>query len=148
MVHGDALSGNCFVRGRLDDLRYFDWGHLAHRAGLRRNLAYMMATHWYPERRRRVERPLLDTITRPWSAMASGATTAPPCRGLSPLGADAAPDAGAADDERIPPWVWWSHLERITAAIDDLDCRRTARLIRPFRSKARSTQRANISTCP
>lgn len=23
----------------------------------------------------------------------------------------------------IPPWVWWSHLERITAAIDDLDCR-------------------------
>ena len=23
----------------------------------------------------------------------------------------------------IPPWVWWSHLERITHAIDDLDCR-------------------------
>jgi hypothetical protein len=23
----------------------------------------------------------------------------------------------------IPPWVWWRHLERITAAVDDLDCR-------------------------
>ena len=23
----------------------------------------------------------------------------------------------------IPPLVWWSHFERITAAIDELDCR-------------------------
>ena len=23
----------------------------------------------------------------------------------------------------IPPVIWWSHLERITAAVDDLGCR-------------------------
>ena len=60
LVHGDAHVWNCFVpKDGSDDLRYFDWD--TWRIGLASgDLAYMMATHWYPERRRRLERPLLD----------------------------------------------------------------------------------------
>ena len=103
LVHGDAHVWNCFVpKDGSDDLRYFDWD--TWRIGLASSdLAYMMATHWYPERRRRFERPLLDHYhaallghgVQGYDRAASG-------RGLSPLGADAAPDADAADDGRHP----------------------------------------------
>jgi hypothetical protein len=124
LVHGDAHVWNCFVpKDGSDDLRYFDWD--TWRIGLPSgDLAYMMATHWYPERRRRFERPLLDHY--------HAALHAHGVRGYD--------RAALAEDYRrsvlmqllmpvlqwsigIPPWVWWSHLERITAAIDDLDCR-------------------------
>ena len=60
IVHGDAHVWNNFLpRDGGDDVRFFDWD--AWRIGVASNdLAYMMATHWYPERRRRMERPLLD----------------------------------------------------------------------------------------
>ena len=61
VVHGDAHVWNVFLPN--DDgehgARLFDWD--GWRIGLpATDLAYMMATHWYPERRRRFERPLLD----------------------------------------------------------------------------------------
>jgi len=124
LVHGDAHVWNCFVpKDGSDDLRYFDWD--TWRIGLASgDLAYMMATHWYPERRRRLERPLLDHYHA----------------ALVGHGVQGYDRAALAEDYRrsvlmqllmpmlqmtggIPPWVWWSHLERITAAIDDLDCR-------------------------
>ena len=124
LVHGDAHVWNCFVpKDGSDDLRYFDWD--TWRIGLASSdLAYMMATHWYPERRQRFERPLLDHYHA----------------ALLGHGVQGYDRATLAEDYRrsvlmqlltpvlqwsfgIPPWVWWSHLERITAAIDDLDCR-------------------------
>jgi hypothetical protein len=124
LVHGDAHVWNCFVpKDGSDDLRYFDWD--TWRIGLpSSDLAYMMATHWYPERRRRFERPLLDHY----------------CAALLAHGVQGYDRAALAEDYRrsvlmqllmpvlqwsigIPAFVWWSHLERITAAIDDLDCR-------------------------
>ena len=124
LVHGDAHVWNCFVpKDGSDDLRYFDWD--TWRIGLTSSdLAYMMATHWYPERRRRLERPLLDHYHA----------------ALLGHGVQGYDRAALAEDYRrsvlmqllmpmlqmtigIPPLVWWSHLERITAAIDDLDCR-------------------------
>ena len=124
LVHGDAHVWNCFVpKDGSDDLRYFDWD--TWRIGpTSSDLAYMMATHWYPERRRRFERPLLDHYHA----------------ALLSHGVQGYDRAELAEDYRravlmqllmpmlqmtigIPPWVWWSHLERITAAIDDLDCR-------------------------
>jgi hypothetical protein len=124
LVHGDAHVWNCFVpKDGSDDLRYFDWDtwRIGRASG---DLAYMMATHWYPERRRRFERPLLDHFHA----------------ALLGHGVQGYDRAALAEDYRrsvlmhlllpvlqmtsgIPPWVWWSHLERITAAIDDLDCR-------------------------
>ncbi len=124
LVHGDAHVWNCFVpKDGSDDLRYFDWD--TWRIGIASaDLAYMMAVHWYPERRRRLEGTLLDHYHA----------------ALLGHGVQGYDRAALAEDYRrsvlmhlllpmlqmtggIPPWVWWSHLERITAAIDDLDCR-------------------------
>jgi len=124
LVHGDAHTWNCFVpKDGSDDLRYFDWD--TWRIGLASgDLAYMMATHWYPERRQRLERPLLDHYHQT----------------LLAHGVQHYDRAALAEDYRrsvlmqllmpplqwsagIPPWVWWHHLERVTAAVDDLDCR-------------------------
>ena len=60
IVHGDAHVWNCFLpRDGGDDVRLFDWD--AWRIGVAAtDLAYMMAMHWYPDRRRRLERALLD----------------------------------------------------------------------------------------
>jgi Ser/Thr protein kinase RdoA (MazF antagonist) len=60
VIHGDAHVWNVFLPN--DDsegsARLFDWDW---RPGLpATDLAYMMATHWYPERRQRFERPLLE----------------------------------------------------------------------------------------
>lgn len=60
IAHGDSHVWNYFLpRDGGHDVRLFDcdaW-HIGVATG---DLAYMMATHWYPERRRRIERPLLD----------------------------------------------------------------------------------------
>jgi Ecdysteroid kinase-like family len=123
IVHGDAHVWNCFLpRDGGEDVRFFDWD--AWRINTATNdLAYMMATHWYPERRRRMERPLLDHY--------HAALVAHGVRGY---------DRGALDDDYrhsvlwqlaipvwqasidLPPVIWWSHLERVVLAIDDLGC--------------------------
>ena len=124
IVHGDAHVWNSFLpRDGGDDVRFFDWD--AWRIGVASNdLAYMMATHWYPDRRRRMERPLLDHY--------HAALVAHGVRGydrraldddyrLSVLWQLTTPVWQAAID--LPPVIWWSHLERIMLAVDDLGCR-------------------------
>src|SRR5262249_10842855 len=61
IVHGDAHVWNVFLPNddSAGDERLFDWS--VWQTGLpATDLACMMAMHWYPERRRRFERPLLD----------------------------------------------------------------------------------------
>src|SRR5260370_25622052 len=61
LLQGDSPVWNCFLPppGASDDALLFDWD--AWRIGPASNdLSYMMALHWYPDRRRLVERPLLD----------------------------------------------------------------------------------------
>jgi len=45
--------------GGLEDIRIFNWDSWRIDTATD-DLAYMMAMHWYPERRRLLERPLLD----------------------------------------------------------------------------------------
>jgi len=88
------------------------------------DLAYLMAMLWYPDRRRRMERPLLDLYH---AALLDN--------GVKGYDRDA-----LADDYRlsvlwlimrpvgqamhnIGPAVWWNNLERIMLAVDDLGCR-------------------------
>jgi hypothetical protein len=60
IMQGDAHVWNCFLpRDGSDDIRFFDWDSWRIGAGSD-DLAYMMAIHWYPDLRRRFERPLLD----------------------------------------------------------------------------------------
>ena len=65
IIQGDSHAWNCFLPkdghdgGGSDDVRFFDWDSWRVDTGSD-DLAYMIAMHWYPDRRRRFERPLLD----------------------------------------------------------------------------------------
>jgi hypothetical protein len=61
IVQGDAHVWNCFLpkNGNRDDVRLFDWDSWRIDVGSD-DLAYMIAMHWYPDRRRRWEQRLLD----------------------------------------------------------------------------------------
>ena len=123
IVQGDAHVWNCFLpRDGGDDVRFFDWDSWRIDVGAS-DLAYMMAVHWYPDRRRRVECRLLDRYHA--TLLAQGV------RGY---------DRGALDDDyrfstlwqltwpvwqeayNIPPVIWWNNLERVMLAVDDLGC--------------------------
>jgi len=125
VVSGDAHVWNLLYPREPDrrDIRLIDW------SGWRidtatDDLAYMMALHWYPERRRRLEQPLLDRYHAALVAHGvSGydrAALAEDYR-LSVLWQLTTPIWQA--DHHLPPLIWWSHLERIFLAIDDLGCR-------------------------
>ena len=108
--------------GGLEDIRIFDWDSWRIDTATD-DLAYKMAMHWYPERRRLLERPLLDRY--------HGALQAHGVRDY---------DRRALDDDyrlsvlwllarhvwqaasNIPPLIWWNNLERTLLAIDDLGC--------------------------
>lgn len=124
IVHGDAHVWNCFLpKDGGDDVRLFDWD--SWRIGVASSdLSYMMAVHWYPERRRRTERPLLD---RYHAALVAHGVHGYDRRALdedyraSVLRQLMTPVWQAAID--LPPVIWWGHVERICLAIDDLGCR-------------------------
>jgi aminoglycoside phosphotransferase (APT) family kinase protein len=125
IVNGDAHVLNTLLPrdSGSDDVRFLDWDSWRIGVGAT-DLAYMMAVHWYPDRRQRVERMLLDHYHE--SLVAAGVRDY---------------DRGALDDDyrwsvlwqittpmwqavnNIPPVVWWNNLERIMLAVDDLDCR-------------------------
>ncbi len=120
IVHGDAHVWNCFLpRDGGRDVRLFDWD--SWRLGVAADdLAYMMAVHWYPDRRR--------TAARRLSWGACGARV----RGY---------DRRALDDDyrlsalwhiitpawqataNIPTVIWCNNFERIHLAVEDLGCR-------------------------
>jgi Ecdysteroid kinase-like family len=125
IAHGDAHVWNCWLPrdAEADDARFFDWDNWHIDVGTS-DLAYMIAMHWYPDRRRRYERPLLDRY--------HGALLAHGVEGydrraladdyrLSVLWRVMTPVWQAANN--IPTVIWWNNLERIFMAVDDLDCR-------------------------
>jgi len=124
IVHGDAHWWNCFLpREGGANVRLFDWD--SWRLGVATDdLAYMMAIHWYPDRRRRTERGLLDVYHA--TLQAHGAPNYSRSQldddyRLSVLWHITTPLWQA--DADIPPVIWWNNLERILLAVDDLGCR-------------------------
>ena len=123
LLHGDAHVWNVFMPRDGGDLRLFDWD--SWRIGVAAtDLAYMMALHWYPDRRKRLEGRLLDRYHA--TLLAQGVHDY---------------DRQALDDDYrravlwqiitpvwqatldIPPVIWRNHLERVMLAVDDLGCR-------------------------
>ena len=105
-------------------IRLIDWDNW--RVGrAATDLAYMMALHWYPERRARLEGPLLEryhaglcahgvsdySLERLWEDYR-----------LSVIGHLAILIWQQTLALPPPPAAWWSHLHRILAAFEDLDC--------------------------
>ena len=124
IIHGDAHFWNSFLpKDESDTIRLFDWD--ASRIGLSSDdLAYMMAMHWYPDRRHRFEQPLLDH----YHAMLLERGVQGYARDkldddyrLSTLGLIMRPIWQALNG--LPPVIWWNNLEHILAAVDDLGCR-------------------------
>lgn len=125
IIHGDAHSWNFFLPrcGEGDGVRLFDWENWSIGAATD-DTAYMMAMLWYPDRRRRIERPLLDvyhsTLLRQGVSGYDRQALDDDYR-LSVLWLITRPVVQAANN--IPPRVWWNNLERILLAVDDLGCR-------------------------
>ena len=125
IAHGDAHVWNFLLPQdpARQDVRLFDFDQWRINLGSG-DLAYMMALHWYPDRRRSLERPLLDFYHE--TLLSHGV---------------AGYDRRALDDDYrrsvlwhitkpvwqwvigIPPVIWWNNLERIFMAVDDLGCR-------------------------
>lgn len=87
------------------------------------DLAYMMAVHWFPEHRARLEAPLLERYHA--GLRAHGVTG----YGIDRLWEDYRLSVIAhlsipvwQHSLKIPPRVWWLHLHCIVAAFDDLGC--------------------------
>ena len=64
IIQGDSHAWNCFLpRGGGDDVRFFDWDSWRIGAGSG-DLAYMMAVHWYPDRRGRTRATAAGPLPR------------------------------------------------------------------------------------
>jgi hypothetical protein len=121
IVHGDAHVWNCFLpRDGGSDVRLFDWDGWRLEVATD-DLAYMMAVHWYSDRRRLMERPLLDAYH---AALKAHGVRDYDRRALdddyrlSALWQTVRPvfQAGA----NIPTVIWWNNFERIHLAVEDL----------------------------
>ena len=123
IAHGDAHVWNALyptVPGAT--VRIIDWDAWRVDVGVR-DLAYMIALHWYPERRRRFERPLLrryhDGLVAhgvagyTWDALLDDYRRAALLQLMRPV---------FQATMNIPAPVWWGHLERGMLAFEDLDC--------------------------
>lgn len=124
ITHGDAHTWNFLLprTGVADTVRIFDFDQWSINVPTN-DLAYMMAMHWYPERRQALERPLLNRYHE--TLIASGITGY--TRGAldrdyrwSVLWQITKPVWQWAID--IPQLVWWNNLERVMMAVDDLGC--------------------------
>jgi Phosphotransferase enzyme family len=125
IIHGDSHPWNFFLprHDGSEDVRLLDWEGWSIDVATD-DLAYMMAMLWYPDRRRRFERPLLDRYHAELLAQGVGGYDRRALDDdyrLSVLWLITRPVAQAANN--IPPRVWWNNLERIMLAVDDLGCR-------------------------
>ena len=124
LVHGDAHWWNCLIPTGDDpeDVRLVDWEDWSVGVGTA-DIAYTIAMLWFPERRRAMERSLLDGYH---DALVEGGVSGYPRQALD-------------DDYRwsvalgmlrpirqatggLPARVWWPNLERNAMAFEDLGC--------------------------
>ncbi len=114
VVHGDAHFWN-ILQSESGDVALIDW-QLWGADLVTADLAYMIALHWFAERRTRFERDLLwryadrlgvaaDTVWESYRFSVAGLL--PRCLLYAAF---------------LPAAIWWPHLERAFNAYDDLGC--------------------------
>jgi hypothetical protein len=124
LVHGDAQMWNFFYPrdATTDHVRIIDW-QFWHLGIGTDDLAYMMALHWYPERRRIMERELLKryhsellkqgVVNYTWDECWFDYRVSALTNLLVPA---------LQWSVKLPAAAWWSHLERAMLAYHDLAC--------------------------
>lgn len=124
LVHGDAHFWNCLFPHDPDKDKVYliDWQGWEIGIGTD-DLAYMIALHWYPERRRVMERALISRYHQELLRHGVANYTWPECwhdyrvsatfNLLIPAGLWSV---------KVPARIWWSHLERALCAFQDLGC--------------------------
>lgn len=124
LLHGDAGWWNFLYPHdpALHTTRLLDWG--SWRIGVGTNdLAYLLALQWYPERRRRLEAPLLrryhEELLR-WGISGYGWEDLWADYRLSVVGG--LYKVARCWAERWPTHQWWGYLERGYLAYEDLAC--------------------------
>jgi thiamine kinase-like enzyme len=124
LLHGDAHVWNALYPhdpGQ-DDVRLIDWDSWRIDAATD-DLAYMMAIHWSPLRRRRVEQ---ECLRRYHAALIDAGVSGYDFDALwldyrqSVLWQITTPVWQA--NHGLGPWIWWYNFERIMQAVDDLEC--------------------------
>jgi hypothetical protein len=123
LVHNDAHVWNfLFPKDNGQEVKLIDWQCFIHGIGAS-DLAYMMAVHWYPERRRKYEMMLLgryhemlvqcgvhdytfEQLLRDYKWCVIGALSLPLLQWSI----------------KLPAAIWLNHLERICLAYEDLGC--------------------------
>jgi thiamine kinase-like enzyme len=124
IVHGDAHAWNFFLPHHGDEsVKLIDWEDWDIDTATE-DLAYMMAMAWYPDRRGRMERPLLDLYHATLlssGVIGYGRQTLDDDYRLSVLWLITRPVRQAMNNRA--PAVWWNNLERIMLAVNDLGCR-------------------------
>jgi hypothetical protein len=88
------------------------------------DLAYMMAVHWYPDRRHLMEQPLLDRYhlaIKAYGGIGYDRRALDDDYRLSILWSVTTPVFQA--EGGIPAVIWWNDFERIWLAVDDLGAR-------------------------
>ena len=124
LAHGDAHIWNLLYPrdGAASGIRLIDWDAWRLGRGVA-DLAYMMAVHWYPERRARLEAQLVERYHH--GLLAHGVSG----YSLDHLWEDYR--LSIIGHLAIPVWqqtlgfhtsIWWPHLHRVLAAFEDLDC--------------------------
>lgn len=124
LMHGDTHLWNFLYPHDIekDTVRLFDWQSSDTGIGVA-DLAYMMALHWFPERRARLEQPLLRRYHN--RLMENGITgySWDQCWYDYRLSATLNPFIPIWQwSVKLPASIWWHHLERSFLAFEDLQC--------------------------
>ena len=124
VTHGDAHFRNFLYPNNRENSRcaIFDWQSWGV-GTVTRDLSYMIAFQWFPERRQRLELPLLKFylevlsthgIHYDWEDIMTEYRISVIMNLLLPV---------QWQYHGYAPGIWWNYLERAFAAFEDLDCR-------------------------
>jgi len=124
VVHDDLHAGNALYPHdpSVESVRLVDWQTWHVDLGPK-DLAHMMALFWFPERRRRLERPLLRRYHECLAANGVAGYSWDECWADYRLCVLRKLFHPAWQwDTGHHPNIWWNHLERVFTAFDDLHC--------------------------
>jgi aminoglycoside phosphotransferase (APT) family kinase protein len=124
LIHNDAHPWNIFLpyQEDKDSVKFFDWSFWKIGVGVD-DLAYFMALHWYPERRKHMEKSLLQSYYNKliengvkdyqWEECWDDYRLSVIDNLFTPIW---------QHSNNVPAYIWWHHLERIISAFQDLKC--------------------------